>query len=402
MWFYDKIKELKDLYQNITISISNFNKYKREIDNMEHYWNEKIRNLQKEREELLIIKKEFSDFEPWLSKAIADYYWLQDKKKSDYLRYKNHPAKKSSSLVKEIGKEKRDVILQLKNAEYKIQYYESLFPYITEYLDIDDNEVDRILNNNETEQIDNDEVLQYISLVDYRKMTPSERNQLALDRYLKKDHSKQHIGKMYERYIGYLYEMRGYSVEYKGIFSGFDDLGRDLIATKGNMILIIQCKCWSKDKEIKEAHINQLCGTKIKYIMDLKNSYRQSNQKEISFQYNSENYHDGLLADTIVVNGNVIYVKAIMITSTTLSETAKDFSRTLGIHFIENVPLSKEYPMIKCNINGKEKIYHLPFDQQYDRTKIDRKNERYVNTVKEAEDAGFRRARKWITNDISN
>lgn len=37
MWFYDKIKELKDLYQNITISISNFNKYKREIDNMEHY-----------------------------------------------------------------------------------------------------------------------------------------------------------------------------------------------------------------------------------------------------------------------------------------------------------------------------------------------------------------------------
>ncbi|MEY3495804.1 MAG: hypothetical protein RJA80_26 [Actinomycetota bacterium] len=31
----------------------------------------------------------------------------------------------------------------------------------------------------------------------------------------------------------------------------------------------------------------------------------------------------------------------------------------------------KQYPVIKCNIasNG-EKIYHLPFDQQYDKTLI--------------------------------
>jgi hypothetical protein len=51
--------------------------------------------------------------------------------------------------------------------------------------------------------------------------------------------------------------------------------------------------------------------------------------------------------------------------------------------------------MIKCNINqsSKEKIYHLPFDQQYDRTKIiPSSGEFYAATVAEAEKKGFRRA----------
>lgn len=42
------------------------------------------------------------------------------------------------------------------------------------------------------------------------------------------------------------------------------------------------------------------------------------------------------------------------------------------------------------------KIYHLPFDQQYDRTIIEEEgNERYVETVKEAEALGFRHAFRW-------
>ena len=52
------------------------------------------------------------------------------------------------------------------------------------------------------------------------------------------------------------------------------------------------------------------------------------------------------------------------------------------------------YPCIKCNISADgTKIYHLPFDQQYDNVKIEtHKGEFYCATVKEAEDAGFRRA----------
>ena len=59
-----------------------------------------------------------------------------------------------------------------------------------------------------------------------------------------------------------------------------------------------------------------------------------------------------------------------------------------------------EYPVIKCNVaHDGEKIYHLPFDQQYDRVEISgKKGACYVETVKEAEEQGFRRAYRWRPN----
>ena len=41
---------------------------------------------------------------------------------------------------------------------------------------------------------------------------------------------------------------------------------------------------------------------------------------------------------------------------------------------------------------NNEKIFHLPFDQQYDNVKIDKPGEFYAWNVKEAVQAGFRRA----------
>lgn len=66
----------------------------------------------------------------------------------------------------------------------------------------------------------------------------------------------------------------------------------------------------------------------------------------------------------------------------------------------------EEFPRIKCNI-GKdgEKIYHLPFDQKYDRTIIDKnKGEFFATTVAEAVEHGFRRAKKYnfCTQKIKN
>ena len=74
-------------------------------------------------------------------------------------------------------------------------------------------------------------------------------------------------------------------------------------------------------------------------------------------------------------------------------------ANALSIEIVEGEPLG-EFPRIKCNINsgefsGEQKIYHLPMDQQYDRTIIgNRPGEFFAFTVKEAEDAGFRRAFK--------
>jgi hypothetical protein len=78
-----------------------------------------------------------------------------------------------------------------------------------------------------------------------------------------------------------------------------------------------------------------------------------------------------------------------------LSDTANEFAKRLGMVVHQNHKF-KEYPCIKCNVSAKgEKIYHLPFDQQYDNTKVINNGESYAATVGEAEGKGFRRAFRW-------
>ena len=83
----------------------------------------------------------------------------------------------------------------------------------------------------------------------------------------------------------------------------------------------------------------------------------------------------------------------MLATTTSLSEVATEVAQVLGIK-VAPISLPSTYPIIKCNISSatNEKIYHLPFDQQYDRTQISRSGECYVTTVKDAEKLGFRRA----------
>jgi predicted transcriptional regulator with HTH domain len=61
-----------------------------------------------------------------------------------------------------------------------------------------------------------------------------------------------------------------------------------------------------------------------------------------------------------------------------LSDTAKEFANALGVRYSENFSL-KRYPIVKCNVSSSGmKIYHLPFDQQYDNTKIKEVGEFYA------------------------
>lgn len=89
----------------------------------------------------------------------------------------------------------------------------------------------------------------------------------------------------------------------------------------------------------------------------------------------------------------------VFVTTTKFSNTARKFANSLNV-LLMTVPL-EDYPMIKCNINRNtgERIYHLPFDQQYDKCIINpAEGEFYAKTVKEAEENGFRRAMRWRGN----
>ena len=89
-------------------------------------------------------------------------------------------------------------------------------------------------------------------------------------------------------------------------------------------------------------------------------------------------------------------VVPMFITTTEMSPTATEFANRLGVVVLK-IPIG-DFPMIKCNINNGERIYHLPFDQQYHRTRINNEGEFYAMTVEEATRKGFRRAMRHFVN----
>lgn len=291
-----------------------------------------------------LLRERASGF-PSLFTNIAYYEKLIDDDISGYLKNKSHPAVSASEVVKIEAKRRREAEFERRKTQFIIEYYENIAPFLLELkedLEIPDENVFENYSEEERE----DYVTKYLTKDEYRKLSSIERNQMALDRFWKRpDKSNWLIGLLYERYIGYLYESKEYDVQYHGAKEGKKDLGRDLICKKGNEILVIQCKHWSQFKTIHEKHIFQLFGTTFQYKYQLE---KENKNKKI---------------------------KAIFYTSTGLSEVARMFAKELDIEVYENVKLDRNYPCIKCNIGrtSEEKIYHLPFDQQYDKIVIESK-----------------------------
>lgn len=303
---------------------------------------------------------------PWLAGTISDYitYDLEVlAKKLDWGH--NIQREKKVASIRDIRADAQKRISEAKLATYQLEYLKQLYPEIELVLNSDYEELDL---STTLENLENP-LLKYLSSEEYRQLSVSERNQLALDRYISSHKkSKWQIGRDYEAYVGYKYITSGYDVDFYGIFMGKDDLGRDLIAKKNGKHFIVQCKYWSQKKVIHEKHICQLYGTMIEYTID----------------------------NNIPVDN----VFGVFVTNITLSDRAKLFAQRLNIKYQENIELG-DFPRIKCNI-GKDqfgsqtKIYHLPMDQQYDTTKIDKPGEFYAFTVKEAEEKGFRHAYKYF------
>jgi hypothetical protein len=88
----------------------------------------------------------------------------------------------------------------------------------------------------------------------------------------------------------------------------------------------------------------------------------------------------------------------MLVTTTLCSDTARNVASILGVTLLENFQL-QPYPLVKCNVaaRSQEKIYHMPFDQQYDKIKIEsNRGEAYAQTAAEAEKLGFRRAMRHV------
>ena len=343
--FILKIKKEEDSYEN----------RKKELEND---FGEKIKYQEKIIRDFDKIIIEKCNYYPQLAVIMSDLLTVYYERSAKFLEDKQHPARNEAMRIRDLKKETQKVVAEKKLLEYQLVYIKSIFPNITDILDPCFEEDSFILETTET----SDKARNYLTDEEYNKLSDIERNQLALDRYVfGRKKSKWQIGRDYEMFIGYLCEESGYRVNYMGILKKLEDMGRDLIVTKDFNTYIIQCKYWAQHKEIHENHIFQLYGTVILY----------------KIQHPFEK------------------IEGVFVTPNNLSKTASQVAKELDIKVIK-----KEigpFPRIKCNINRttKEKIYHLPFDQQYDTTIIEKdRGEFFAYTVKEAYDKGFRRALK--------
>ena len=416
-WLNDKLTDLRDKakkYVELKPGLDNLDKYRRELqlkdsdlenkevrllrelkskesglENKQIEWDKKV---QSDRESIEVVAKEKalelqtlatekSQGFPWLAKAYADYFELLDSKTTEYLAHKPHPALKAAEDHRQIAKERREAEKAARLANYLLDYCRYLAPWLDDFIGLESAELDEIIgeihSSWEKKEAEFDEEVKRHYGPKYEGLTPTEKLQKKLDWYCgKPNKSNWQIGRDYERYIGYLYETEGWNVYYHGK-EGFEDLGRDLICKKDDAVEIIQCKRWAQEKIIHEKHIYYLFGTTVEYFIE---------------NFGDKRLQLALFPD-LVRKRNVI---PKLVATIDVSGKAEQVAKVLGV-LIEKVP-SEPYPSVKCNVARRtgEKIYHLPFDQQYDSILIEEERlERYVETVTEAEALGFRHAYRW-------
>lgn len=279
-----------------------------------------------------------------------------------YLRNKYRPATRAAEEIAIMKKKYKESVALERETSYKLNFLLKTYPELSTFIEDEDSITELVIHKSVSSlQNDYDKIRDYISKDEYQKLDECQRSQLALDRYIAGfNKTKWQIGRDYELFCGYRYREDGWNVTQNGIERGINDLGIDIIATKNGFTHIIQCKYWSQHKEIHENIICQLYGTSRMYELN-----------------------NNIKIGTII---------PVFITNIELSKTAKDFANHLGVKVC--TWQLECFPRIKCNINGTHKIFHLPFDQQYDKTMISKDGEFYAYTVKEAFDAGFRRAKK--------
>lgn len=351
--------------------------------------NDKIKDVEKREATIKAILNSSTPFHS-AAQITADIDLVLYGEAINYLKYKQHPAYSAAETVRELKNTTKEYLLELKTLQYKVEFLTSIYPELAHYIE---NESELLelgeanLNLDET-MASYDRVRDHIPYDEYKKLSPSERNQLALDRWLS-NVPKHWIGRIYEMYVAQeIKKHKTYKPSYKldmyGIRSGVNDLGRDIIYYSESATYVIQCKCWAMFKEIHEKTMCQTLGTTVEFQVEKEIEYEQT--------YSLFDCFDCFQSPP---------PKAIpiVVTPTPLSDVAQRFAKHLQIKVITTKKpieeIKRSVPLIKCNINNGERIYHLPFDQQYHRTIIDEsKGEFYAMTVKEAEDKGFRRALK--------
>jgi hypothetical protein len=133
-----------------------------------------------------------------IANAWADYERARADTVAARLELKTRPARKAADELRAKGRELACSHRRAKLAEYLVAMYESHFPWLVELRDFDvEKSFVEIAEHDET-----DPVSKYVSREEWGSLSSAERNQRALDRYLRSRKTAWQLGRDYERYVG--------------------------------------------------------------------------------------------------------------------------------------------------------------------------------------------------------
>lgn len=210
-----EIDEIKDAVKNLELRIGRndrnsqnileelFNKEKVELQKIERDNSRQEQRLNDERNFFEQLKKkglkaveqmakERQIGFPWLAKAYDEFFSLQEKELVNFLTTKKHPAASSAEVIKEQSHLRRQAEKEKKIAQYLVEYYENIAPFLIdlkEEVDIATEQERELLKEYSEEELE-DTATQFLSKEEYRKLPSVQRNQMALDRFWKRPKSK--------------------------------------------------------------------------------------------------------------------------------------------------------------------------------------------------------------------
>ena len=166
----------------------------------------------------------------------------------------------------------------------------------------------------------------------------------------------------YALYIGYLYECKGWHVDYTDYEYETNSKKKPdpeewyrLICRKGDKALIIQCRAPVKGELVHLSLMYQLIASTLEYKKD----------------------------------NHTLHVGGMFCTTSSFSDRAKNAAQKFNIFLKENFPFSF-FPYVKCKagINGQN-VHYTPYDEEYFHTDLDSQGDMFCWTEQEAIDLGF-------------
>jgi hypothetical protein len=304
-----------------------------------------------------------------VASLMADVETLKYAEAESIINSQDCTEAEKSNIAAELRERTKYYIQECKKTQYKYELLLKAYPGIESYID---SEVEQSCMLEHISFMDvynwRDRAQNYLSDEEWATLSVTDRNQLALDRYVDSRRTSEWAAERdYVESCACQLMKNGYEVMIYGMEKRKEDLGRDIVAKKrgrsgGVSVLIIQCKCW-KEREISEEVVMQLYSSFI--------SYKVEN------------------SDLIIQEGARVLPVLIIPSFSRLSNVAQRYIDMLKCRL--QVLDEAEYPRVKCEVNGKEKLYRLPFDKLYDRARVEVDRKSRAWSVAEAEAKGFHR-----------